>query len=69
MNPGQLQGTDLVFVHPKRRTVHEARDPSHLSCGNSGGSSTGYLPMTRSQAQGMAGTKPCKSLACEAARR
>jgi hypothetical protein len=67
MNPGQLKGSDPVLRHPKWGTVHEARYGETV-CGNPGGVIR-YSSMTRGQADGMAGSKPCRSLACEAARR
>jgi hypothetical protein len=69
VNPGRLKGSDPVAVHPTWLTVHEVHaDAKTLRCGNPH-DKIPYKSMTRSQAQGMAGTKPCRSLACEAARR
>jgi hypothetical protein len=68
VNPSRLKGSDPVFVHPRWLTVHEVHEDGTLCCGNPLGK-INYKSMTRSQAQGMAGTKPCQSLACEAARR
>ena len=63
-----MKDSDKVFVHPRRRTVHEARANGALYCGNPLGK-IDYESMTRKQAQGDPRARPCQSLACEAARR
>jgi hypothetical protein len=63
----KLKDSDPVFVHPKHGTVHEAGTTNDLACGNPFGKIP-YLSMTRAQARGRAGTKPCNSLACDKAR-
>jgi hypothetical protein len=69
VNLKRLKGSDPVLVHQRRRTVHEVNNIGETCCGNGLGGKGNFLPMTRSQAQGLAGSRPCESLACVAARR
>ena len=39
---GRLKGSDPVFVHPKRLTVHEANAGGTLCCGNPLGKIEGW---------------------------
>jgi hypothetical protein len=64
-----MKDSDKVIVHPRWLTVHEVYDDGTARCGNGSSTPIDYLPMTRSQAGAMAGSKPCQSLACTAARR
>jgi hypothetical protein len=64
-----MKGSDDVLVHPRWLTVHEVYDDGTARCGNGSSGGINYLSMTRSQARAMAGSKPCESLACTAARR
>ena len=68
-NFSRLKPSDPVLVHQRWRTVHEVNTSGETCCGNGLGGKGTFLPMTRSQAQGLAGSRPSESLACAAARR
>jgi hypothetical protein len=68
VNPSRMKGSDPVVVHERWGTVHEV-DNGEACCGNNLGGKGNYLSMTRSEARGRPGTRPCESVGCVPARR